>query len=385
MRFIRTLRLKMHFKDLKDIVTTMPIVKKRNTTFDPDITSENRNVFIQMVLHDVENLDWKHLPKKREQHEALCEQAHSVNIRNYYRYVDDIFFTWHGSKEALIDMSKKINTLHPTLKFTLTFHENFHPRSVSKGLPYSQFLRVRWIVSDDQLCHKRMLEMKQRFVERGYPQEGLCQYIEKAMSINRFSLLSDSPKENKERKLQKIPLVSNYNLHSQKIKIIVYKHWEILRNDRQFGNLFRDKPLISYKRARSLGDQLTKTDLTESDNHPPLFFGLPQKGAYPCLSCQCCSSIIKDNKMNHPSKGFEIKLNDFATCNTTGVIYMLKCPCGKAYVGKTKRQVLQVVKFPRQGGDKDRLLLQQEVLWIEKLNTLTPMGLNEELSYSCFY
>ncbi|OCT83048.1 hypothetical protein XELAEV_18025585mg [Xenopus laevis] len=47
--------------------------------------------------------------------------------------------------------------------------------------------------------------------------------------------------------------------------------------------------------------------------------------------------------------------------------------------------LLQVVKFPRQGGDRDRLLLQQEVQWIEKLNRLVPMGLNEELSHSCFY
>ncbi|OCT91454.1 hypothetical protein XELAEV_18014508mg [Xenopus laevis] len=93
-------------------------------------------------------------------------------------------------------------------------------------------------------------------------------------------------------------------------------------------------------------------------------------------------------------------------------IYMLKCPCGKAYVGKTKRQmkmhiekhkrsidncdldrmkyvflvsihfknhghnssllrwlVLQIVKFLWQGGNLDRLLLQQEFFWILRLNT----------------
>ncbi|OCT78761.1 hypothetical protein XELAEV_18029851mg [Xenopus laevis] len=166
--------------------------------------------------------------------------------------------------------------------------------------------------------------------------------------------------------------------------------------------------MFSFKRARSL-HQLVKTDLIENEKRQPTFFGTPQKGAYPCISCHFCDVIIKGNKFNHPSKGYDIKLKDFATCHTRGVIYMLKCPCGKVYVGKTKRQrsidncdlekmkyvtpisrhfkthghkskkfrwlVLQVVKFPRRG----------EVLWIEKLNTLAPMGLNKEVSYSCFY
>ncbi|OCT64703.1 hypothetical protein XELAEV_18045800mg [Xenopus laevis] len=103
--------------------------------------------------------------------------------------------------------------------------------------------------------------------------------------------------------------------------------------------------------------------------------------------------------------GYEIDLKNVSTCTTMGVIYMLKCPCGKAYVGKTKRRirvrieekkrsidncdldkmkyvtpvsrhfkthghnskqlrwlVLQVVKFPIRGGEQDRILLLQEVL-----------------------
>ncbi|OCT57179.1 hypothetical protein XELAEV_18003877mg [Xenopus laevis] len=47
--------------------------------------------------------------------------------------------------------------------------------------------------------------------------------------------------------------------------------------------------------------------------------------------------------------------------------------------------VLQVVSEPTRGGDFDRMLLQKEVMWIDKLNSMAPVGLNEDLSYSCFF
>ncbi|OCT65990.1 hypothetical protein XELAEV_18042244mg [Xenopus laevis] len=121
--------------------------------------------------------------------------------------------------------------------------------------------------------------------------------------------------------------------------------------------------------------------------------------------------VIKGESFNHPSKGHVIKLHDFVTCITTGVIYMLKCPYRKAYVGKTKRAirkrigehkrttsncdlekqkyvtpvsrhfrvqghnsnqlkwlVLQVVSVSPSGGDYNRILLQKETMWIDQLN-----------------
>ncbi|KAE8629391.1 hypothetical protein XENTR_v10000473 [Xenopus tropicalis] len=42
------------------------------------------------------------------------------------------------------------------------------------------------------------------------------------------------------------------------------------------------------------------------------------------------------------------------------------------------------VPLPRRGGDRSRLLLQRETFWIKTLNTLSPFGLNEYCSFSCF-
>ncbi|OCT77895.1 hypothetical protein XELAEV_18028992mg [Xenopus laevis] len=160
----------------------------------------------------------------------------------------------------------------------------------------------------------------------------------------------------------------------------------------------------------------------------PTFFGKRRVGTFPCLSCGCWNSIIKGDSFNHLSKGYHIKLQHFATCTTTGVIHMLKCPFGKAYVVKTKREVrtrigehkrtitncdlekqkyvtpvsrhfllqghnsnqlrrlvLQVVNILPRGGDYNRILLQKEIMWIDRLNSTAPMGLNEHFNYSCFF
>ncbi|OCT74091.1 hypothetical protein XELAEV_18033056mg [Xenopus laevis] len=143
--------------------------------------------------------------------------------------------------------------------------------------------------------------------------------------------------------------------------------------------------------------------------------GKNKKGTFPCLNCICCSSIIKGNMVNYPTKGTPFKLNDFSTCDTKYVVYMLKCPCGKAYIGQTIRSVKQRNKIrnfktdtatdtlvsrhfhnqghnlsqlrwlvlenivqPKRGGDR------KKNAGIKKMNTMAPLGLNDYWSLSPF-
>ncbi|OCT88337.1 hypothetical protein XELAEV_18016972mg [Xenopus laevis] len=124
------------------------------------------------------------------------------------------------------------------------------------------------------------------------------------------------------------------------------------------------------------------------------------------LNCVCCASIIKGDSIDHPTQGTKIKLHDYATCDSKGVIYMLKCPCGLVYVGQTARikehkgdicnlkqdtytdtavsrhfntvkhthgqlqwSVLAVVQPLSRGGNFKQKMLQREVNWILKLNS----------------
>ncbi len=125
--------------------------------------------------------------------------------------------------------------------------------------------------------------------------------------------------------------------------------------------------------------------------------------------------MIKSNVFYHPHTGKRYQVRGTITCNTKNVIYMIKCPCGLCYIGKTNRGLktrisehksavrnknqkspiarhfnmckhevsamrlmgTEVVKPPLRGGDRETLTLQKESRWIFELDTSFPKGLNE--------
>ncbi|MEE6521975.1 hypothetical protein FKM82_020351 [Ascaphus truei] len=118
---------------------------------------------------------------------------------------------------------------------------------------------------------------------------------------------------------------------------------------------------------------------------------------------------------NNQKETFKIK--QYMNCHTEYVIYLLECPCGLQYVGKTKRAIktrilehlsnirrgvlthsvskhfalfhnssTKGLKFTGienvlqhwRGRSRDIDLSKREMFWIHKLNTLIPHGLNAD-------
>lgn len=124
----------------------------------------------------------------------------------------------------------------------------------------------------------------------------------------------------------------------------------------------------------------------------------------------------------HPHTDKKFRITNRITCKSNYVVYLLKCPCGLGYVGKTKQELktrisehkcsirnrdekspvarhinsvghdVCTLKFKRtdmiqplrRGGKRNKLLPQREAKWIHNLQTESPRGLNEELLLSCF-
>lgn len=121
-----------------------------------------------------------------------------------------------------------------------------------------------------------------------------------------------------------------------------------------------------------------------------------------CGCCAQCNNTHKTDHFTHPQICKKYFIKSIITCASCHVIYMICCPCGLAYVGKTSRKLkqrisehkssicrndrdypvavhfndaqhdistlrfigIEQVKLPLRGGNHDRLLQQREAYWI---------------------
>ena len=111
---------------------------------------------------------------------ASCTRADLERFINYfYGFHHALKFTWEISETCVsfLDISTSINgdalatsvTYKPTDSHSYLLFSSSHPNHTKQSIPYSQFLRLRRLCSDDNEFGTKSLEMRTFFVERGYP------------------------------------------------------------------------------------------------------------------------------------------------------------------------------------------------------------------------
>ncbi len=196
------------------------------------------------------------------------------------------------------------------------------------------------------------------------------------------------------------------------------KHWHIVESDPRLKKCFDKPPRLVYKKTPNRRNILFRSDLKPA----PHFLNKIPHGNYRCGNCQQCNITYKTLTFTHPHTAKSFKIRGTISCKTANVIYLLRCPCGLCYVGKTSRPLknrisehrcairhrdpkspvaqhfansrhsvstlqhigIEVVKCPRRGGDINILILQREAFWIFTLDTLSPRGLNEDFDIRPF-
>lgn len=370
------------------------------------------------------------------------------------RYIDDVLVLWRGSTSDLQDFFTYLNNCTEYLTFSMDFNLNrisfldiwlikennvlytdlftkptarnsllradsCHPLPLKNSLPFSQFCRVKRICTREADYERNLRMMESKFRARGYKPSQITFANDKIKNRPRSDLLRCRPKKKEE---PAIMLSTCYSKCSEQLKSIINRHWYILKSDSDLGDAFQNQPRIVYKRGKNLRDMLVHSDL------PPL--PAPRKsilahipdGNRKCGSCAQCNYTYKCNTYKHPHTGKSIPIKGIITCNTKSVIYLITCPCGKSYVGKTSRELkvriaehrstircknlnypvaahfveaghsvsalkyigIEKVSLPRRGGNLERLLSQRENYYIHFLRTLAPFGLNVEFELKCF-
>nr|XP_055053423.1 uncharacterized protein LOC129438630 [Misgurnus anguillicaudatus] len=374
-------------------------------------------------------------------------------IAVWRRYLDDVFFIWTGSEKLLEDFFTFVNSKNEHLKFTISsdkekmnfldilitkennilktdlyrkptdrnsiLHgESYHPTHLKRNLPISQFNRIRRICSSNDDFTRQSVEMQKRFRERRYKESWIRDASTRFAHLSQSDCLKKKNKTNTDDK--KIMCSIQYSPVARAIEGAIKRHWHILDTDPTLGLSFQNPPRVVFKKPPNLRNRLVRADLPSTKT--PHFLNTIPAGNYPCGRCQQCHFTYKTDTFNHPHNGNRYKIKEVISCSTTNVIYMLTCPCGLSYIGKTTRTLktrisehrsairngitsspvavhfmnakhnvsslkyvgIESIKCPRRGGNVDNMLLKRELFWIYTLNTLAPRGLNEEFDIRPF-
>lgn len=286
------------------------------------------------------------------------------HITTWFRYIDDIFLIWEGSLQALNDCMLAINKNNFNLSFTMSHSQSMiiflevniiknedgslssglyqkstagntilhttsaHPQPLVQSIPYSQYYRLKRNFSTDETFLLEAGLLKNRLLNRGYSLTRLKKAFKQANNQSRLDLLFSSKKEMKPQTTRIIP---RFNKQHNAVRRIIAKYWQLLQIDPTLNPHIPSYPAVTYRKAKSLKDQLVQSEFVGSFRSDPC----KHLGTFTCGGCPLCQYMNTKSNTLLPN-GQTYKPQHYANCKTMGVVYLLMCQCNRFYMGKTK-------------------------------------------------
>ena len=300
--------------------------------------------------------------------EQIFDQYTGTKPVLYKRYIDDIAGATSGSREEIEDFATYVNGFHPSLNFTWVISDvqlpfldlclkptpdrlltsiyyketdthsylnytSSHPARCKNSIPYSQFLRLRRICSEENDFGIKSKEMASFFRTRGYPSNMVQRAQERVSAILRDAIISERSGVPDAQPI--IPLVLTYHPTNALVKNIMTRNFHLLRDDPDTGDIFRPlRVLCAYRRDTNLRDSLVRSHLNDTTA------SVEDRGTFPCgrSRCNTCAHTNASPTINTP--GGHITINSKYTCTSYSVVYLIKCrTCNKVYIGETGRRL----------------------------------------------
>jgi hypothetical protein len=215
-------------------------------------------------------------------------------IFDHFRFIDDLFGIWNFEEIQLNYFLGVLNGYHNNFKFTINYSkteisfldilifktgnklnttiytkptdkklylsfDSNHPKHVLKAIPYSQFLRLKRIISIDEEYLKQLKNMEKKFIERGYPLSTLTSAREKIDNVNRDTLLTYKIRSNTSHNIILILEYENkFEKNNYLKKQINKKYKEFIEKNPDLEITFPNKPIIAYKNGPNIKSLLVK-------------------------------------------------------------------------------------------------------------------------------
>jgi hypothetical protein len=291
-----------------------------------------------------------------------------------------------------------------------------HPNNCKKGIPYSQFLRLRRLCTDNSILKRRLSEYIEYFANVGYSRKQLKDTANKVLTQSQMEALIEKSVQKESR----TRLIVTYNPLLPRIENIVKKHWPITQLTEKCRNALYKPPQIVYKRNKNLKDFLVKSkyrEMKQNDHNQVYEVKKCNK-----IRCSWCKNIEEGRTFTSQTTKKVYNIIHELTCNSPWVIYLAGCKIHpKQYVGKSQwplnirfnntrnhlricqatcklvehflnsnecnmeeHLILMPIEQIRIATDPNRsleekkhLLSKREIFWQNKLKTFTPDGLNK--------
>ena len=231
------------------------------------------------------------------------------------------------------DLFVKQTDTHQYLHF-----KSCHPFHIKKAIPYGQALRMRRIRSDVHVFDQRCKELKEWLLSRKYDPKLIDKQIARARAMDREQLLTykDPSKNGDDKGNRDILTLSYHPALNGTVQKIITDNFNILGCDEEHRNVYQQKPMVAFRRAKTLKDKLVRARL-------PQYTVSTKKGCAPCAkrrNCDVCHYIASSTTFStyDKSRTFDIRCG-LLHCNSKYVVYLLQCKtCNIQYVGSTTTQ-----------------------------------------------
>ena len=213
------------------------------------------------------------------------------------RYIDDVFSLWDISKPDIETFIEQANLHHPKIKFTAeisntetvfldttvyngtrfkdqsildvkthfkptetfqyTHFTSCHPPSVKNGFVKGEALRILRTNSSKDTFEENISKFNRHLRDRGYPHN----LVEKLLSEIKFTRRGSVLKGNNKTQKDILPFVIQYRPSVSNLKQALLKKWHLIQNQPLLRQIFKEPPIISYRKGKSLRDLLVRAKL----------------------------------------------------------------------------------------------------------------------------
>ena len=286
-------------------------------------------------------------------------------IKFWKRFIDDIFLLFKGSKELCDQLVEHLNNIMPgviklkcnysqtsvdfldlkiiiengklvtdlfvkptNLQLYLDYRSN-HPQPCKDAIVYCQALRVMERCSTIDLARPHLEQLRQRFLDRNYPEQVVTDQIKKAESKDRKSLIFKQRKQNSGGD-KKVRLIFTNNQANPPIHQWIREGKKYLKSAK--ARVLADNMQVVYKQPKNL--QQMAGGAKRGGNRAPR---VADRGCHKCNHCRVACPVIKETKeFKSSNTGRRYFINEKVDCDSSYVVYLATClRCQGQYVGKS--------------------------------------------------